>query len=265
MLQVAKGARGETVHQVIVQLTLYARSILIWFYLHFTGLLYETMCDRYTVKEGMQGSTGAGGAVPPCEGSGFLTAFSNSVCAIECADDYEAVYVENGRYHWYCNNNDPHDHDGDRVNDHTGEAAPDCEKEVRVLRCGSDGGASYMDEDRVGMVELLCVKKGTVLVVDENKKHGKKHGKKEGKKEGKGDQIVKAVHPANVNGGSDDDVSAVALAIAAGLAGVIGSVFAMTLERIIFRNKLQTSHAAPVSPVRGDRTKGGQAIRSYTC
>merc|ERR1712166_268894 len=99
------------------------------------------------------------------------------------------------------------------------------------------------------MVELLCVKKGTVLIVDESnlshnhgktdaKKEGKTHGKKEakthgkkeakthgkkkdGKNEGKGEQVYKAEQPVNVNGGSDDDASAVALAIVAGLAGIV--------------------------------------------
>ena len=160
------------------------------------GIVYENFCNRHIFTEGVVGAVDEEGDFysvdldGPLQGKhkplgrrtgciestkprrGFLSAVTKPECTVTCADGYHAVYEHDGHYYSYCPY-EKHDHDMDRINDHTNIASPPCPpKVVRTLRCGLDGGDPYMDEDEMGMAELICVADGT-----EHYSHGGKSAK----------------------------------------------------------------------------------------
>ena len=122
-----------------------------------------------------------------------------------------------------------------------------CEPVVRTLRCGLEGGEPFMDEDDMGMTELICVKDGTTK--HNSHDHGKKdHGKKaepdtsaasatshdHGKKESKGKGNPKGGESSNMyrtTMRSAQDGPSIMITGAVGVvAGLIGAMFAMAVQ-----------------------------------
>ena len=210
------------------------------------GIVFEEFCNRYVYGDGVVGTRDASGCeTSDAEGAGFLYAVSGTMadgnsCTLECDKGYEAVFEHDGQFHPYCPY-EKHDHDMDRINDHTNIASPPCPpKVVRTLRCGLDGGDPYMDEDEMGMAELICKRVGTVdlyghdgrgkHVKDGKKDHKHAHGKdhKHAHPADRGNQRLSIHQTSRIRKAGTH--AALVASVVGVLAGLVGSMLTLTAK-----------------------------------